>query len=172
VPRLNIRLDDNGARTFVNVFKSGIPAMAEDSMRMIAMWVSKELKKRIRDQSFAHAPLSAPYVLKKQRKGLDEKILIATGSYVNSISARRRKVKGEWVWTVGVPETIHGPSGLTYVHLARLLEFGNPRGHLPPRPHWRPVWSIARRKFANILDELTEDLVAKAKKEASNASQR
>jgi len=40
----------------------------------------------------------------------------------------------------------HGPSGLPLGQLARILELGNARHNIPPRPHWGPtVRQIVKR---------------------------
>lgn len=150
---------DQGSN-FVRIFKESFPAVADNAMGEIAIWMSQEVKKRIRDQRFAHVPLTKPYLQYKKRVGLDSRILIATGDYVNSIVARRRLINGELCWTVGVPDTIHQGSGLTYTQLARIHEFGSARAHIPARPHWRPVWAIAKAiKFPGIIEKITADLI-------------
>jgi hypothetical protein len=153
----------NMGAKFINVFKHSVAAMADEAMGELAVYISQELKTRIRKQSFAHRPLSRRYVEYKKKAKLDPRILIASGNYVNAISARKRKLRGDLVWTVGVPDTIHGPSGMSYTQLARILEFGSAKRGIPPRPHWRPVWAIALRTMApKILGNAMSALVGES----------
>jgi hypothetical protein len=149
---IKVQIDVEKCRSFINIFQKSFPAVADNAIGEVAIWMSHEVKRRIREQRYRHKPLSQPYLEYKKRVGLDTRILIATGAYVNSISARKRRFQGELCWTVGVPETIHPGTKLTYSALGRIHEFGCRKVNIPARPHWRPVWAIAvKSKFPEVL---------------------
>lgn len=97
------------------------------------------LKEKITEQSFPHTPLSPAYLASKRRKGLDQRVLIATQEYISSFVAERvddANEAGSIKFRCGVRDGIHSTSGMTYARLAKIHEYG--KGNVPPRPHWRP----------------------------------
>lgn len=140
---------------FVSLFEKSVIEMAREDTKGLATWMRDEVKSRVYNQTFDHAPLSKRYLAWKKKKGLDQRVLIATNDYIRLIdvvpTASSVKTKETTTWAVGPPEGIHQPSGLRYKDLARILEFGSKKANVPPRPHWRPVWSIAIRRGEGIL---------------------
>jgi hypothetical protein len=119
-----------------------------------------DLKELIERQLFAWVPLSSGYARYKRRMGLDPRILIATGRYVNSIEPQP---DGKGGWVIGVPDEPLSPgSRYTLKDLARWLEFGTQ--HMPARPHWRPAMNIWRTKIYQVKRRVRHDLVQQMKK--------
>lgn len=148
------------ALNFVTVFQKTTYRVAFEEAEAAAKWLAEEVQERIKKQKFNHAKLSPVYAKYKRDKGLDHRILIATGDYVNSIQAMpvlarslgARVDQDDIVtWRVGLPDRKHKDSDLTLNALGNILEFGSRKG-MPPRPHWRPVWAIfvrdQRKKIA------------------------
>ena len=84
-------------------------------------------------QGYKHIKLSESYRLWKVKNGLDERILIATGTYLSEIKARRNE-KGDW--SAGLPNAIHEPSGMNFQTLWNVLEFGSDELKIRSRPHF------------------------------------
>lgn len=123
---------------------------------------------------FELAPLKKSYVRWKKRRGLDTRILIATGRYWKSIEiqkvngiVRRKGRKGAIVlkrpdkgddgfkdvaYIVTVPDKMHPAlpgkkgKGLPYKVLQKILEYGSRKAHIRPRPHWRPTWQDFKKR--------------------------
>lgn len=127
---------------------------AEEAMDELSEEFYEHLGKNIEAQTLRMAPLSPAYLAWKRRMGLDTRILVATTDYLRALSthvpvkiADSYQPKDKWpqgakTWTVGPPEGTHRPSGLSYEDLARRLEYGVVEAKLPPRPHWRPTFSL------------------------------
>jgi len=155
------------AQHFIETLPDEVAEIARDEVLGVSVSIAAEIKKRISLQQYAHQPLSPRYLAWKKRRKLDERILIATGHYINAIgiqpvtrqvrtykpgtpvgmpeefkreasmSSAKTKVVG---YRVGLPDKVHPPSGLRYHVLAMIHEYGSPRAHIPARPHWYPAW--------------------------------
>jgi len=127
--------------------------------RDLAEEFADDLKSIISRQLIAWVPLSSKYKTRKRVLGLDPRILIATGRYVNSIQPIQQD-DGSWV--VSVPEEPLRPgSKYTLRDLARWLEYGTQ--HMPARPHWRPAQNVWRTKIYQMKRRLHFDLVNELK---------
>lgn len=138
-------------RNFISLFKDQTLYIAEQEIRKISFDFSLYVKQIIYTQKYKWVPLSDRYLASKKRRGLDDRILIATKEYIQSIKPRPRKRDGRvttWVVGPGHHKTKHS-SGVPMHQLGRWLEFGTSR--MPARPHWRPAWSafVRSRKLAS-----------------------
>lgn len=82
----------------------------------------EELVSKIESQSLGLAGLSEKWERYKNTHGLDPRVLIATGDYIDSFTVER---KGKRTWQLY-------PKGNE--QLAEWLEYGT--STMPPRPHW------------------------------------
>jgi len=105
---------------------------------------------------FVFRPLQHWYVQKKIRYGLDGRFLIAAGDYIRGIEVFKGKQASGVYYMVRPAQRVHAPSEVSSTTkpimlklLARVLEFGSRKHHVPPRPHWRPVLRaiIGRARF-------------------------
>jgi len=126
---------------FISVFKKEAIMLANKTSHDFADDIVKEAKEIIKKQKYKWAPLNEKYLEHKKKKGLDERILMATGDYVD-------KGIGKWEKDgrlfVGPVPGIHKPSGLPYQLIARYFEYGTWK--MPARPLWRPLISSLLRK--------------------------
>lgn len=104
---------------------------------------------------FDHEPLSPAYARYKLRNGLDGRILLAMGDYVNSIEVFRSETK-----EAGITYRVRNKpgrhySGLTYQQLGLVHEFGSSKAGIPARPHWRPVASLVLKRFRRLTQSAT-----------------
>ena len=92
-------------------------------------------KKHMNAQDLEWAELKPSTIAAKARKGLGNKILIATSSYFQAITS----------WTdedtafIGVTKNKKGKDGQLLADVARVHEFGSLSGSIPKRELWSPV---------------------------------
>lgn len=117
----------------------------EEVAEEVAVQVKDHTKKSIYDQSLDLAPLSSSYAAYKEKAGLDPRILIATGYYVDRITVLNG---GPGVYFVGVPNEA-APNGVSLTELSTWLEFGTTR--MPPRPHFEPADKWMNQRIPLLL---------------------
>mgnify|MGYP001447643462 CR=1 FL=1 len=145
----------------------------------------KQTQAKSKKEGFVWAALSERYLRWKKRRGLDPRILIATGEYVKNIGIEKvkghfRKEKGkkgiilvkpedgkqadgkDVAYVVCVPDRKHQASGLNFRRLARIHEFGSVKAHIPARPHWRPLWKEFK---SDGRKKLVKKIMSRTKKE-------
>jgi len=133
-------------KNIISVFEDAVATGTALQLKKQAEAISKLVKDVIYQQLFKLHPLSPKYFQQKVKKGLDLRILIATGDYVKSIKVLRIEDKELGViYQVGFPKRLHKPSKLTFEQLAYWLEFGTKK--MPARPHWRVVWARVKVNF-------------------------
>jgi hypothetical protein len=107
-------------------------------------------------EPFELAELTPRYRRRKKRKGLDGRILIASGDYTHSLEVKRVKPKGaDAAYVMSLPTKKHigarfvpkGSKRVTYRQLSLILEFGSAKKKIPARPHWRPTGREMGRRF-------------------------
>jgi hypothetical protein len=144
------------------------PKLKMSAMQMALSGVSREMAEEFADdvkailsrQLIAWVPLNREYARRKREMGMDPRILIATGRYVNSIQPIEQK-DGSWV--VSVPaEPLQGSNKHTLKDLARWLEYGTRT--MPARPHWRPAMQIWRTKIYQVRRRVRHDIATELKK--------
>jgi len=145
--KLNLKngLGTHVYQNFSNVVKNAQVEVFKGELKRVAHEAKRDLKKRIADQAFKWKPLSPKYKARKERLGLDPRTLIATGKYLKSIRVASRMYGNNLSYQLGTRKDTHGPSGLPYIELARLMEYGSRKRKLPARPHWRPTIRKYRR---------------------------
>lgn len=121
-------------------------------------WVAEKIadltRTAVKEQRWKHKwkPLNPKYKAWKIRKGLDPRILIAYGYYINSIKVYRSNKD----WVVGVdPFQIHPKTGIRMKKLARYLEYGTSR--MPARPHWRPAFEHVRKHIDRYIKKYLKE---------------
>ena len=144
------------------------PDLEVDPMSMSLRGVSRDMAEEFADdlrtiisrQLISWVPLSKEYAKRKRILGLDPRILIATGRYIESITPVQNP-DGSWV--VSVPaEPLRPGSKHTLKDLARWLEYGTRT--MPARPHWRPAMQIWRTKIYQVRRRVRHDIVQEMKK--------
>ena len=100
-------------------------------------------------RSFRVYPLSKEYAERKEREGLDPRVLISTGRYLDSI--RVYLDKNELKVSVE-DEELDG--GLSMLGLAKMLEFGTSR--MPRRVHWHPAYRSLSNNIRSFYKKFSE----------------
>lgn len=152
---------------FLTVLEDTPVFVASEYLEEIAQDMADDVVKYIKKQPHYWPPLNEQYLAWKQRNELDERMLIATENYIDSIGIQQIK-RGKGVQIrVGVPnKPIEEDSELTYDDLARIHEHGTET--IPARPHWRPVFNkwIRRRGVMSrkLLKGIEEEIIKEVKK--------
>ena len=131
----------SGRKVAVKQFEKTLKEVGTQTSKYYAHLFKAYIQQVIEQQQYNWAALSDDYVDWKRYTGLDSRIFIATGEYVDSIQTFKHinpdtKQIG---YLVGVPHKKHSGSKVYLDHLANILEFGT--RNMPARPHWRPALS-------------------------------
>lgn len=134
--------------------KVSAPAVLEKAVRGFADTERDSFRDAIFRQgfkSFAAHPLSEKYLARKRALRRDERVMIATRHYVNSIKVHRERMDDRSVvyWIGFDPDAIAWdlhmrPTQIRLNTVARIHEYGAPGGlspsaqRIPARPHWGP----------------------------------
>lgn len=128
-----------------------IPVTMKDAggevVSSLAPILADNVKTRLLNQTFSHEPLDKDYVKSKERNNLDNRILIATKGYIESIGVYE---DGDTVF-VGVPKELHKNLKILLSDLSDWLEFGT--DNMPRRPHFTVEFERLREL---IIKELTD----------------
>lgn len=132
-------------------FKSAT-AIAAEEVEAFAEEERDSFQKQIEQQdfpSFNASPLSPGYAKRKERMGLDPRVMIATGYYKDAIKVFSRKNRdGSITYYVGFHkrELARDHKGkrvpITLVQLAWVHEKGSVKMNVPARPHWSPHFAL------------------------------
>lgn len=122
--------------------------------------------------SFDAQPLSPRYAAWKKKKGLDERVMIATGWYIENIKVWKRKESGtrRTAFFVGFHKRVQArdhkgrivPVLLSTV--ARVHEHGSVKMNVPARPHWGPQYKEMVKRAVPVRERIRARLVALFKK--------
>jgi hypothetical protein len=123
----------------------------DKEMEKLANKAAREVKKTINQQTETWEPLNEDYEAFKKRTGLDTRTLVATKEYRDSITVTKEDICR---YRIGPPLKKKHSSGLPLWKLAKLLEYGNAEGNLPPRPHYRPVLERIKEELKAIVQKL------------------
>lgn len=110
-------------------------------------------KSHLTAQDLRHKPLNPKYVAQKLKKGFSDKILIASGTYFQSISSF---VEGDTVFA-GVKRDATDKNGVPIADIAAVHEFGSRDGKIPARPLWQPsyketlAWHVKENSATRIF---------------------
>lgn len=138
---------------WLNAKATTIDKFGVEPLKECAELYYDNIKKCIEEQKVEWASLNEVYLQKKIALGLDERILIATGSYLDGIIIGEvtGRMKSKVSIFVGAnPQAIHAPSGLPMSYLGAIHEYGTRDGRIPARPHYRPAWLMSRNDCRNI----------------------
>ena len=129
------------------IFKKEVMMRATAAVRQMADAIVAEAKEILGSQRYNWKPLNAAYRKWKGEHGLDQRILIATGLYRDSIKA--------WVYRgqlhIGVPRSYKYSNGVPLWLIVKVHEFGTRT--IPARPLWRPLLSKYVRAFPKFRQE-------------------
>lgn len=152
--RSKVRVNKFGTTNIKSFFKEVVePTVLKVNRRILkevaedAAW---EVRQRLTRQTYNHIPLDRKYLRWKDRWGLDTRILIRTGAYVEGIKAVEVQFPRGVGYRVGFDPDAHTAlldskgrivsedGGPLLTDLARWLEYGTLT--MSARPHFRPVY--------------------------------
>lgn len=142
--------------TVLKVNRRIVKSVAEDAVQ--------EVKERIENQTYNHIPLNRKYLKWKDKWGLDTRILIRTGTYVDSIKVVEIQYPRGIGYRVGFEKDAHTPlldskgrivsedGGPYLTVLSKWLEYGT--RNMPARPHFMPVYRDIRTSIIAIKKKI------------------
>lgn len=142
-----------GVKATINSLGSRMYAAQQLSLKRFGLKAEAIAKGHIYSQDLNWKPLSPATLAQKIRKGYSENILVATGTYFQSITSW---VSDDTVF-IGVKRQVKDREGNVLADIARVHEYGSATGRIPARPLWRPsmqetlVWHLANNTPLQIL---------------------
>ena len=121
-----------------------LPFVSEKYIEYLVLAIERQLFR-----SFKIYPLSKKYAERKQRQGLDPRVLIATGRYIDSFVYINKNNK---IIITVADEEIEG--GMSMLDLSRILEFGNSK--MPRRTHWHAAYRHIGNNISQIYKGFCE----------------
>jgi len=109
----------------------------------------KRIVESVENQTFTVEGLSKRYEEYKVTHGLDPRVLIATGEYLDSISVTKI---ADGVWALRPEGTTK--HGLSMEELGSILEYGG--DDMPARPHWVLQKDSVRRDVYREIQEVLQ----------------
>jgi len=121
----------------------------------------EKIKSAVESQTLRLDPLSDAYLSRKISEGLDERVLIATGEYIDNLRVLEKgKGRDYKVFVGAIRGDKHESSGLDMAKLAKYLDDGTPR--IPARPHISVVWKNNRDNIRRtIASSLAKELASR-----------
>ena len=152
--------DWDKAEKFLNKLNDNyIDNIREVLERSIAKEIEVKLKENVKQQLIQLEPLSPSYLERKEKSGLDSRVLIAKGEYIENLQVvELEETKDKLVLYIGSTNERHY-SGLTFAELSVIIEYGTPTQ--PPRPHVRLTWEKIQREVEKEVKKLIEDELEK-----------
>lgn len=128
----------NLAGNLINNLQNDIENANKITLQRISIFARDKAVGYMQQQNLGWQPLSEAYKEIKIRDGKSNKILIATSSYFQSITA--------WVWNnnvaiAGVKKTVTNEEGEIIANIAKVHEYGSTVRNIPARPLWKPVYN-------------------------------
>jgi len=151
--------------------RRSVATVADHELKKFAVEMRDFMRDGIRRQrfpSFQAYPLSRGYMEWKKSVGLDRRVLIATGQYVNNIVYRKIR---RGVYEVNVPENIAArdkdgrPVGVTLRVLGAIHEIGSAAAQVPPRRHWRDGIAHAEQRAQEVAQAVAVEAARQVRRE-------
>lgn len=138
-----------GLKSWSNRYVESFDGINENLVEQIVREYEKIVVTNLEGQKLDWVPLTDAYAEYKEFAGLDEKILIATGKLVSSITVVK---KSKFSYFAGIPRKEKYPSGVPVSFVAWVHEFGAPLAGIPARPLWRPSLEQLKKKIPHIAN--------------------
>lgn len=149
-----------------NLIEREVKKAAKKHLHDFAVELRGRLFSRIELQQFEdfkRIPLTDAWAKRKQRTGLDPRVMIATGYYHKSI----RVIKHSDIsFEVGLPEGKFAKNKtgankkITLKHLAAIQEYGSASQGIPARAHWRIMLGEARAEAPKVAKKISDEVAA------------
>ena len=157
-------------------FAEQASAVAIERVRAFAESQADEFRQAILDQNFEAFdafPLRPATLAAKMRAHVDLRVMVATGTYVDSIrsfrtlSSNRRNAR----FHIGfhprkLARDYHGNiTEILLQDVARIQEYGSVAAGIPARPHWRPYRAVIGARAESERERITRLVVWKLRSE-------
>jgi len=162
-------------RKFARIIKKHVKRVVEDELEDFAWELHGELVNGILMQTFASfrtIPLRESYLKRKIAKGLDPRVMIRTGHYMESITVFRHT---DFEYEVNVPKDAvavdenRDPTEFSLRALGEVQEFGSAKANVPARPHWRVIIRRAKRKAPKVAERIADKAARRIRRDFRRA---
>lgn len=145
IPRIKFQLFGRWEDS-IRMINSLSPAIKKSSVLAqlkICQLIAKKVKNHLKYQDLDWEPLSEDYEIRKQRAGMDGRILMSNQTYYNNIEAWT--ISNRHLAFVGVKKGMYtrelsgARSRLDVATIAGIHEFATGGGRIPRRPLWNPT---------------------------------
>lgn len=162
-----VRITRKVVPNLVANFERLVRKSASEQLEDLGGGLKDQVQALILGQMYLWVPLNPDYLKAKIKGGFDPRILVRTKEYVESITVYSLGNPSDRIaFRVSPPvgEALHN-SGLTFVELARVHEFGDRQGRIPSRPHWRVVWlAFKTQQLFQVVKKLRARIFSDVKK--------
>ena len=125
----------------------------QNVIRQVADKITEAIWDLIESQSIELEPLVKEYEFRKIKEGYDERILIRTGDFINSIDVTDITIQGNDIRVfIGVRDGVT-KTGISMQQLAEFLEYGTE--DMPAREPFRKSWEEIRK---DVKEEVSDRL--------------
>lgn len=123
------------------------------ALKKIALQAEATAKKYILSQPSSWTPLNKEYKARKERTKKSNKMLIATSSYIQSITSKV-DARAMVAYAGVTKKTTHKSSKRPMVDIAKVHEFGSKARGIPARPVWKPTLVLVKAwiKDSRVLE--------------------
>ena len=165
---------DTAKRRAYDTLLQGVREFAEEELDAF-----KDEIRRQNFPSFIEKPLTEKYKRRKERKGADPRVMIATHHYLESMRIfERDDGDGKRTLYIGFDENDvahdldNQPTDFPLVKLAEVHEYGAPRDaaapekRIPARPHWSPHLRTMREDAREKRTQIRRNIIEAIKRHA------
>lgn len=150
--------DFNNVIKKMEALPTAVQAGADIALRQTTLKGEQIAVKHIKNQDLGWVALNKQYLLLKFKRGLSEKIYVATSSYMQAVTSYAEKGMG---WC-GVKRGVYsrdsdGKNIEEIANIALTLEYGSKKRNVKERPLWRPTlrelraWIISSGVFVKAI---------------------
>lgn len=171
-------------RKLTRNLKADLSEVNKKSLAKVGLFAERQAVMALQRQELDWQPLSEKYLEAKKKRGESEKILIATSTYIQSITSQvggqmlrdangkfmgkaAQKMSGtklpENVVFAGVLKDVKDENGEEIANIAATLEYGSEKRNIPARPLWKVVYRRTGQwlAFTNLFAEEAYKFIVK-----------
>jgi len=143
-------------------FQNDLEDTLRETIAQSGEYVESTVLGHLKNQDLNWEPLKLAYLQRKLRgkgkasRSLSEKILIATGTYFQSITTYIERFTA----FIGVKRGVAKEAdGTDILNLAEVHEFGAPAANIPARPLWKPTFDECQPKILQMFKSALRQLL-------------
>ena len=158
---------DFDIKAFFKEVHEEVVKSTKQKLERTARKLTKRVAENIRSQDFNPPLIPLAQSTLDKKEGSD--LLIDTGAYLEAIEAKSNDNEV----SINLNDIPHpNGRGKTMTDIATILEYGTNDGHVPARPHWRPVYAEVLAEQEKQKERLAKAMSKGAAKAAAKLTKR